>query len=91
MKIAIERSQPGFWVLYFLVHFFFLLAVLFFVRWLWALMNHMEYHTDFGEMIFESLVYAVAITTFRLIRFIISKKRYEKNPVDRRKNNLFRE
>ena len=91
MKITFDRSDPIFWVLYFLLHFCFLLAVLFFVRWLWSLLMTDSYRIDLGEMTFESIIYAIAMTVARIIRYRIGKKRYEKNPVDRRKNNLFRE
>ena len=91
MKIALSRSKPGFWALYFAVHFSLLMAIQFVVRWLWALINHHNYTLDLGEMAFESAVYAVVITVFKIIRYIIGKKRYEKNPQDRRRNNLFRE
>lgn len=91
MKIALNRSTPGFWLLYFLVNFCFFMIILFCVRWLWFQLNHEAYHLELGEMAFESLFYAVIITVTKLIRYHIGKKRYEKNPVDRRKNNLFRE
>ncbi|MBR5370747.1 MAG: hypothetical protein IK130_00885 [Oscillospiraceae bacterium] len=91
MKIALSRSKPSFWMLYFAVHFSFLMIVLFIVRWLWALINHNDYMFDLAEMAFESAVYALLITVFKIIRYIIGKKRYEKNPQDRRRNNLFRE
>ena len=91
MKIAVSRSNPGFWMLYLLLHFSLLLVVLFVTRWLWAELNHGVYSMDFAEMAFESVCYAVIITTIKFVRYYIGKKRYEKNPVDRRKNNLFRE
>ena len=91
MKIALNRSSPRFWMLYFVIHFSFLLVILIVVRWLWAQIIHADYVFDFGEMAFESGCYAVVITIARFIRYYIGKKRYEKNPVDRRKNNLFRE
>ena len=91
MKIALSRSKPGFWALYFAVHFSLLLAVLIVVRWLWTIIANPQVSFDFGEMAFESAVYALIITVFKIIRYIIGKKRYEKNPQDRRRNNLFRE
>jgi len=91
MKIALSRSNPGFWVLYCLVHFSFLLIVLFVTRWLWIKIASSGVGIDFAEMAFESFCYAVLLTIFKFIRYYIGKKRYEKNPVDRRKNNLFRE
>lgn len=91
MKIALNRSNPRFWFLYFAGHFSFLLVILFLVRWLWSLIVQEQLVLDLGEMAFESLVYAFLITTVKIIRYIISKKQYEKNPVDRRKNRMFRE
>lgn len=91
MKIAFDRSAPGFWMLYFLTHFVSLLAVLMLVHWLWLMMNEEPYRMDLGEKVFESVVYSLAMTIIRFIRHQISRKQYEKNPVDRRKNNLFRE
>ena len=91
MKIALKRSSPTFWLFYFMIHFSFLLVVLFFVRILWFRIIHETYRLDFGEIAFESVFYAFFITLIKWIRYVIGKKRYEKNPVDRRKNNLFRE
>lgn len=90
MKIALSRSKPGFWLMYCFVHFSFLLVILFATRWLWTKIAH-EGVMDYAELAFESLVYAVLLTIVKFIRYYIGKKRYEKNPVDRRKNNLFRE
>lgn len=91
MKIAISRSSFRFWALYLLLHFCFLLVVLFIFRRLWAELNGKAYVMDLAEMAFESACYAVLITLAKFIGYVIGKKRYEKNPVDRRKNNLFRE
>ena len=91
MKIALNRSSIGFWGLYFAVHFSFLLIILGVVRMIWSKLNHGIFVFDLAEMAFESLIYAITITVVKFIRYYISKKRYEKNPVDRRKNNLFRE
>ena len=91
MKIALSRSKPGFWALYFAVHFCFLMLILLVFRYLWAVINSYDYVLDLGEMAFESACYAVIITVVKIIRYIIGKKRYEKNPQDRRRNNLFRE
>lgn len=78
-------------MLYFAIHFSFLIIVLFVFRWLWFLMNNKAYTLDLAEIAFESFCYAVLITIGRYIRYCIGKKQYEKNPVDRRKNNAFRE
>ena len=86
MRIAINRSQPGFWAIYFVLHFLFLFFVLLFVRFLWALSSNVDFNPNYAELLFECLVYAVVITTVRIIRYIIGKKRYEKNPVDRRRS-----
>ncbi|MBQ3939570.1 MAG: hypothetical protein II723_00520 [Oscillospiraceae bacterium] len=91
MKIAISRASLRFWALYLLLHFCFLLMILFIFRWVWAEIVGKHYVMDPAEMAFESACYAVLITLIRFIRYYIGKKRYEKNPVDRRKNNLFRE
>ena len=91
MKIALNRSSVGFWMLYLIFHFSFFLVLLFLVRWIWSCIVHSAYVIDFPEMAFEACAYAIAITVVRFIRYYIGKKRYEKNPVDRRKNNLFRE
>ena len=91
MKITLRRSEPSFWLLYFAVHFSFLLIVLFVFRWLWIKMTNSSMPLDLAEMAFESVCYAILITISKYIGYCIGKKRYEKNPVDRRKNNLFRE
>ena len=91
MKITLRRSGPIFWLLYFAVHFSFLMVVLFVFRWLWIRMTHANMPLDFAEMAFESVCYAILITISKYIGYCIGKKKYEKNPVDRRKNNLFRE
>ena len=91
MKIVLRRSDPRFWMLYFAVHFSFLLVVLFIFRWLWIKLTHASMPLDLAEMAFESLCYAILLTISKYIGYRISKRQYEKNPVDRRKNNLFRE
>lgn len=91
MKIAISRSSIRFWALYFLLHFCFLMMVLFIFRRIWAGIVGRAYVLDLAEMAFESCCYAVLITLVKFISYRIGKRRYEKNPVDRRKNNLFRE
>ena len=91
MKIAVNRSSPGFWPIYIGLCFSFMLIVIFLVRHLWVLISHGHNVIDLPEIAFESAVYALIVTVSRLIRYIIGKKRYEKNPVDRRKNNLFRD
>lgn len=91
MKITLRRSEPGFWLLYFAVHFSFLLVVLFVFRWLWLNITKHSAALDLAELAFESFCYAILITIGKYIGYRIGKKRYEKNPVDRRKNNLFRE
>ena len=90
MKIALNRSAPGFWALYFAVHFSFLLILLFLIRWLWAVLSQQIYVIELAEMSFEALIYAISITIIKFIRYYIGKKRYEKNPVDRRRNDFFR-
>ena len=91
MKIALSRSAPSFWMLYFAIHFSFLMVVLYVFRWIWCQITHQTYSLDLAEMAFESLCYAVLITIGRYLRYFIGKRKYEKNPVDRRKNNTFRE
>ena len=91
MKIALNRSSPRFWLLYLVVQFCFLLILLFFIRWLWAVINGKSYVIDFAEISFEAGIYADTITLIKLIRYYIGKKRWEKNPVDRRRNHMFRE
>ena len=91
MKIAFNRSSPKFWLLYLSVYISFLLILLFLVRWIWSLITKQVYVFDLPEMAFEACVFSISITIVRFIRYYIGKKRYEKNPVDRRKNNLFRE
>ena len=91
MKIAVSRSSWRFWALYLLLHFCFLMMVLFIFRQLWAKIVSRAYVLDFEEMAFESGCYAILITLVKFISYRIGKRRYEKNPVDRRKNNLFRE
>ncbi|MCQ2416880.1 MAG: hypothetical protein MJ071_03600 [Oscillospiraceae bacterium] len=91
MKISINRSSIGFWMLYFLMHFSILLVVLVFFRWLWIMIVQPTYTLDFAEMAFESACYSLIVSIFKYISYYIGKKRYEKNPVDRRKNNMFRE
>ena len=90
MKITFDRNLPGFWTLYFILHFCFLMALLVCVRLIWSHIRT-DYVFDLAEAAFESLIYAVCITVFKVIRYRISKKQYEKNPVDRRKNRRFRE
>jgi hypothetical protein len=60
-------------------------------RWIWCQIAHQVYTLDLAEIAFESFSYAVLISIGKYIRYRISKKQYEKNPVDRRKNNAFRE
>ena len=91
MKITLKRSEPGFWALYFAVHFSFLLIVLFVFRLIWLNITKHSTSLDLAELAFESLCYAVLLTVGKYIGYRIGKARYEKNPVDRRKNNLFRE
>ena len=91
MKIALDRSSPRFWMLYFGGQFSLLLIVLVLVRLLWTRVIHGSNIFDFAELAFESLVYSIIITVVKFTRYYIGKKRYEKNPVDRRKNNFFRE
>jgi hypothetical protein len=91
MKIVLRRDSWRFWFLYFFIHFSFLLIVLFVFRWLWVLMHGRDFIFDIAETAFESFCYSVLLTLSKYIRYRISKKQYEKNPVDRRKNNMFRE
>ena len=91
MKIALNRSSLGFWMLYFALQFSFLLIVLFIFRWLWFSMNGNPEMPDWAELAFESASYALLISIAKYIRYRIGKARYAKNPVDRRRNNLFRE
>lgn len=90
MKIAFSRSSPRFWLLYFSLHFCFFMILVLLVRLLWTHVRD-TYVIDFAEAAFEALIYALCITCFKLIRYRISQKQYKKNPVDRRRNNLFRE
>ena len=91
MKIALDRSSWRFWLFYFLLHFSLLLIVLLLFKWLWMTMHSRSYAMDLGEVCFESACYALILSICKFISYRIGKKRYEKNPVDRRRNNLFRE
>ena len=91
MKIALNRSSWRFWLLYFFLHFSLLLIVLLFFKWLWSTMNSKPVAIDLGEVFFESVCYSALLSIGKFISYRIGKKRYEKNPVDRRRNNLFRE
>ena len=91
MKIAVSRSSCRYWALYLLLHFCFLMMVLFIFRQLWSKIVSRAYVLDLAEMDFESGFYAILITLVKYISYRIGKRRYEKNPVYRRKNNLFRE
>lgn len=91
MKIALNRSDPRFWLLYFFFHFSLLLFSLIIFKWLWSEICSHAYALDLGEACFIAVCYAVILTISKIILYRIGKKRYEKNPVDRRRNNLFRE
>lgn len=54
-------------------------------------MNSKPVAIDLGEVFFESVCYSALLSIGKFISYRIGKKRYEKNPVDRRRNNLFRE
>ncbi len=82
MSIPVNRSAPRFWLLYFAVHFSFLLVILFVFRLLWSKATG---HTDtfqIGEIAFESLVYAVLITAVKGIQNHIVTKRRKKETAD---------
>lgn len=91
MKIALNRSDPRFWLLYFFFHFSLLLFSLIIFKWLWSEICSLTYALDLGEACFIAACYAVILTVSKIILYRISQKQYEKNPVDRRRNNLFRE
>ena len=91
MKITVNRSSPRFWLLYFAVHFSFLLVILFVFRLLWSKATGRTDTFQIGEIAFESLVYAVLITIVKGIQYHISRKHYEKDPTDRCRYNAFRE
>ncbi len=77
--------------MYFLLHFSLLLMILFGFRFFWITHVRQNEAMDFACLACEAAVYALLVTAAKCIRFFIGKKRYEKNPVDRRKNTLFRE
>ncbi|MBP0972084.1 MAG: hypothetical protein IKX57_03035 [Oscillospiraceae bacterium] len=91
MKIALNRSDWRFWLLYCILHFGLLAFSLIIFKWLWAQLNSRTCVIDLSEVCFIAAAYALILTFSRLIIYRIGKKRYEKNPVDRRRNNLFRE
>ena len=91
MKIALNRSDWRFWLLYCILHFGLLSFSLIIFKWLWAQLNSRTCVIDLSEVCFIAAAYALILTVSRLIIYRIGKKRYEKNPVDRRRNNLFRE
>ena len=91
MKIAVDRSTPGFWVIYFMVHFCLFMIIQFVIHLLWTALTSEPYLNELAKMAFESFCYSITLTLIRLVRYHIGRRRYQKNPVDRRKNNLFRE
>ncbi len=91
MKIALNRSDGRFWLLYFFLHFSLMIFSLVIFKWIWSRICSRSYAIDLGEAFFIAACYALILTISKIIIYRIGKKRYEKNPVDRRRNNLFRE
>ena len=91
MKITLNRSDGRFWLLYFFLHFSLLLFSLLIFKWIWSEICNLTYALDLGEACFIAACYAVILTVCKYIYYRISQKQYQKNPVDRRRNNLFRE
>ena len=91
MKIAFNRSDWRFWLLYFFLHFGLLTFSLIIFKWIWSQIFSKAYAIDLGEACFIAAAYSLLLTVSKMIIYRIGKKRYEKNPVDRRRNNLFRE
>ena len=91
MKIALNRSDWRFWLLYFFLHFSLMLFSLVIFKWIWSQICSRSYAIDLGEACFIAVCYTTILTICKFILYRIGKRRYEKNPVDRRRNNLFRE